>query len=348
MDCKILYAGALGEDQLARVRFDVLGELCGSIVPFDFGSTYQTIASSIGRRILRRISRPTVYRKMNRDLIHACLENGPAVLYVDKGTEIERSTLVRIRDDARSDGREICLLHFHPDHAFHPLLITRAYLESMKEYDCHFCPHSWVLEDHRKHGAKRVCFMPFGFDPRTHFRVEPAGAADEEHDMDAVFIGRWEKRRADWIMDLAKSGVRVHVWGWPRKDYGCPNLVWRGPFADFAQQREAFGRARISLGMLSDTNLDGHTARTFEIPACGGFMLGRRSSGQTGFFGEGIEMACYDNSRELVETAHHYLNNPEERESIREAGYRRCLDSGYDYKSRMSLVLEEIARFKNR
>ncbi len=347
MECKILYAGSLGGDQLAKVRFDTLCELHGSVIPFDYGPTYRTIANSISRRILRRIHRRSVYRKLNRDLVQACLETRPDVLYVDKGTELEREALVRIREDARSDGRDICLLHFHPDHAFHPLLITRAYSESMKEYDCHFCPHSWVVDDHLQRGAKRVRFMPFGFDPRTHYRVEPAGAANEEHDLDAVFVGRWEKRRAGWIMDLARSGVRVHVWGWPREDFGCANLVWRGPFADFTQQREAFGRARLSLGMLSDTNLDGHTARTFEIPACGGFMLGQRSSGQTGFFAEGVEMACFDSSRELLEQAHYYLDNPEERETIREAGYRKCLNSGYDYESRMALVAEEIAHFRS-
>lgn len=344
---RILYAGSLSPGQLARVRYDMLERDGIELEGFDYTPYDDRIGRSIPRRVVRKLHRALQYRGLNRDLAAAAARFVPDILYVDKGVDIERETLESIRAEVAGDGGPPLLLHFHPDHAFHPLLHTRAYERAVPAYDCHFIPHDWVMEDHRRRGAREIRRLDFGYDPRSHFR-EHGWAADDPDAQRCVFVGRWESDRAGWLVELAKAGVPVDVWGpwWP--DHADPSigLRCRGGFADFAEQRRIYGRSAVSLGLLSNTNHDGHTSRTFEVPACGGFMLGEATTGQTSFFEPDREMGGFTGPRELIEQARRWLGDPERREAIREAGHRRCTTSGYDYGARMTEVLRAAAELR--
>ena len=84
--------------------------------------------------------------------------------------------------------------------------------------------------------------------------------------------------------------------------------------------------------------------RTFEVPACSGFLLTDRTPGQAQYFEEDREIACFDSPEELHEKVRYYLEHDDEREAIREAGHQRCMSSGYDYEARMREVLSEIEK----
>jgi spore maturation protein CgeB len=88
------------------------------------------------------------------------------------------------------------------------------------------------------------------------------------------------------------------------------------------------------------TKGDATTTRTYEIPACGGFMLHERSDELAKFFEEGKEVACFESSAEVAEKIHYYLRHEDERKAIAQAGYNRCVPA-YSYDNRMS----EIVRY---
>jgi len=137
---------------------------------------------------------------------------------------------------------------------------------------------------------------------------------------------------------------------------GLTSTIWQrlgpdSPLRPHLRNRPAIGRelaavaslSKISLGFLSETNYDGHTSRTFEIPACGGFMLGQRSAGQLEFFEEGREIECFDSYEEMHDKIRFYLANDAARERIRAAGRERCVRSGYSYQERFRFALD-VAR----
>ena len=67
-------------------------------------------------------------------------------------------------------------------------------------------------------------------------------------------------------------------------------------------------------------------------------MLHERSEELLGLFEEGKEIACFGSIRELADKITYYLAHPEERESVRQAGYARCVPA-YSYDNRMAGLL---------
>jgi len=98
----------------------------------------------------------------------------------------------------------------------------------------------------------------------------------------------------------------------------------------------------INLCFLRKSNRDLQTTRTVEIPACGAFMIAERTDEHLEMFKEGKEAVFFSSNEELVGLVRYYLRNEEARLEIASAGRKRCLQSGYDYESRLGLVLDEL------
>jgi spore maturation protein CgeB len=141
-----------------------------------------------------------------------------------------------------------------------------------------------------------------------------------------------------------------------------PNIdlrIW-GPFWNRAkesvqrcwQKRSAYGDelaaicscSTINLGLLSEAGqgtLEGDrtTARTWQIPACGGFLLHEDTQELRAAFVVGEEAAAFCSIADLVSRISQYLKDSEGRERIRLAGQQRCVKSQYSYRSAADRVL---------
>lgn len=345
-DLKILYAAYLGSGTLSLYRCLALEELGPHVVRFPYEPYTWAERASLPVRAVRKAAPRLFVGGINRALLAAVRESRPDIVWVDKGVYFTTATLRAAMEVRTRRGQRPLFLHFHPDDAFHPTIYSALYKDTLLLYDCHFIPHRWVMDDHRRRGAKRVEFWPYGYYPAVHAPVPPSEAPGPDFGPDVSFVGRWEKGRAEWLERLASGGIGLGVWGtiWDR-------LAPDSPLRAHLRFRSAIGRelaavaslSKISLGFLSETNYDGHTSRTFEIPACGGFMLAQRSAGQLEFFEEGREIECFSSYEEMHDKIRFYLTHDSARESIRAAGRERCLRSGYSYQERFRFALD-VAR----
>ena len=83
------------------------------------------------------------------------------------------------------------------------------------------------------------------------------------------------------------------------------------------------------------------TTRSFQIPACGAFMLHERTAELARYFDEGKEVACFDTPEELSSKICHYLKHENEREAIAAAGFKRCVPA-YSYDARMAELISYV------
>lgn len=83
------------------------------------------------------------------------------------------------------------------------------------------------------------------------------------------------------------------------------------------------------------------SARTFEIPACKGFMLHIDNEEVRGLFTPGEEIDVFNDVDELCAKIESYLAHDEEREAMIEPAYRRCVPA-YSYDERARVISEWI------
>ena len=95
---------------------------------------------------------------------------------------------------------------------------------------------------------------------------------------------------------------------------------------DYVKSFKAF---KISLCFLRKMNFDQFTSRTFEIPACGGFMVAERTDDHKRLFKEDKEAVFFSSNEELLDKCKYYLAHEEERIAIAKAGRLRCETSDY-------------------
>ena len=78
------------------------------------------------------------------------------------------------------------------------------------------------------------------------------------------------------------------------------------------------------LGFFTKSNLDEYSIRSFEITACGSFLLSESSRFQKKFFREDKEAVYFSDVDECAAKIDYFLAHPKDRETIEEAGYKRA------------------------
>jgi len=148
--------------------------------------------------------------------------------------------------------------------------------------------------------------------------------------------GRWTLRRHIILCQLA-GGERFRF----HRDATLAATFQGGEVYGNDYARALTG-ARIGLGLLRQVCRDQHTTRTFEIPACGSFLLADRTDEHQEFFMEGKEAEFFSSVDELVEKVRFYTANEASRQQIAAAGRHRCLTGRYAYTDRLQDALGRI------
>lgn len=162
---------------------------------------------------------------------------------------------------------------------------------------------------------------------------------------DVCFIGHCEEPYCRHLMAATEVTKSVSIWGlWGRYMKTFPELRshWRGEGLWNYDYATALASAKISLGLLSKLIPEQITTRSFEIPASGSMLLAERTDEHQAAFVEGEEAEFFSSADEMKEKLRFYLRDEPARLKIAQKGHERCLKSGYDYRSRMKEVVDEL------
>ena len=81
--------------------------------------------------------------------------------------------------------------------------------------------------------------------------------------------------------------------------------------------------------------------RTFEVPACGGFLLTGDADNLASYYLPDKEIAIFKNQGELMEKCRYYLEHEPERKAIAQAGYSRTLKE-HTYRKRFEDIFKAM------
>jgi glycosyltransferase involved in cell wall biosynthesis len=341
LSCRILCIGETWLGSNARGAFMALRRLGHSIYIIDEFHYYPLTWRSKPARLLRKLCRPLLVRELKLEARRVAGLFKPRGVFVFKGNSVPPD-VIRFYQQ-----RGVPCVNFYPDVSFavHGRYIPKA----LPLYDHIFTTKSWGIADMQSQlGVKSVSFLEHGFDPEIHRPLVLSGEDRQRYGCDVVFIGTWSPKKEDLLAALRQAlpKAALKVWGCGWQNSHSPELAAsiQGDEVIGDEYTKALLGASICLGILSErrkgaSSGDLITSRTFNIPACGAFMLHERNEESVRYFEEGVETAFYHDAEELVKKVDHYLANPRERADIAKRGRERCLTSGYSLDERMRAVV---------
>jgi len=282
--------------------------------------------------------------KWNRLFFKRAVEFKPDIVWVEMGRHVYASTLERIKEVS-----SCLLINTYSDDFLDSSKISRHYEKSIPIYDYIFTPRQVNFPELYSRGAKKVGKFWKGFAPE---RVFPENLSNEEkrfYGTDVVFVGHYESDRAGQLAHLCKAIRNVKIWGigWQRcREVKFPQGVVQYRSTELEHEyRKALCGSKIAIHFLSRWARDTQSSRSFEIPACRVMMLAERSDDHLACFEENKEAVFFSSTEELVDKAQFYLSYDESRQKIAQAGYQRCISSGYSNYARVSAMIDEALKF---
>lgn len=295
-------------------------------------------------RLARKVFTPQLAKEFNNTLLREAEWLQPDLLFVFKGPLVQADTLRHLRRQG------VICIQYYPDVSFRT---HGPYLpDALREYDWNFSTKSFGLKDMAEQlGITNSSFLPHAFDPETHFPTEYSAKDETQYGCDISFIGNHSAKKQRIIEDLLEAApeLSMKIWGthhWsavPEKYQGHPVLG--------LEYSKAIRLSKINLALLSEQRAgassgDLITARTFEIPGAGGFMMHERTTEAEEHFTDGEDCAFFENTEELVSKIRHYLAHADKRQSIAAAGRQRSLDAGYSTDDRAQTVIAKFHELK--
>ncbi len=335
----ILYIGSLSPNCNCYKRYKTLLDLGYNVVGIDIDKSIYV--KNITASIHHRFSIGYGIYKLKQQVIKAVDELKPDLIWVDNKPYLMESTLKKIikklpkvklinvvTDDANGRYRSYWW-------------VTR---KTAKYYHHHFVQRTENIEEYYNWGAKKVDYCLRSFDPNFHKIVTLTIDEKKQFSCNVGFIGSYEEERAEFIAYLIKNGVAVNVIGdgWINKKYWstiAPHFISKGVYSDEYVKR--LNAMQIAVHFIRVANRDQQDSRTFEIPACGAFMIAQRTPVHEKLFDENKEAVFFDTKEELLEKVKYYLENVSERKAIAEAGHAKCFTAGYTHSDRLIDVLNK-------
>ncbi len=329
-----------------RHSFDrAFEKLVGQVHLFNDEALHNRMPAALRNRYVFRIFWRQIARTIQKDFINTVESVRPDLVLILKGWFYSPQMIAYLK----RRFTKTAIFCFNPDNPFNTwhfgsnnVWIT----QSLRLYDVYFIWGRFLIDELKARGLARVEYLPFAYDPQLDY---PTSVSDEERSQlgsDLVFIGNWDSEREHWLRELVD--FNLGIWG---NDYWltrCSDKLLRRCYRGNAEHGEFFSKvtaaSKISLNILRLQNKTSHNMRTFETPACGGFMLSERSDEAKAFFAEDKEAVYFSTPGELRSKVNYYLEHEEERKNIAQAGYNRCLCDNYTYLERVRSILDAYGR----
>lgn len=294
--------------------------------------------SSFSEKALARLTMRRQAHLYESAVLDSCLHLRPDVFFTVKGAHLSR----RVFETGRKMGiRTVC---FWPDRDFdHVGVDARGLLES----DLFITSKSFQMPWLSEHGmAERSAFVAHGYDPDAHAPVLK-NVTESCFTADIRYIGSHSSSKQRWIEELhqaipeARLRVVGNRWNNQLSRKLASSLVEAREYiaADYAL---AIQTSRINIAIHWGKARNGWedlvSTRTFEIPACGGFMLHIDNEEVREYYEVGTEIDVFSSVEELADKCRFYLANDSLRRQMTQKAHERAVPA-YSYHARTREVL---------
>ncbi len=329
---KLLFVGGSAETHVARSMTEA-----ATAIGLD-ATLLSTKAAYAGSGILAKLAwrildkRPLRLTKFSGSVVEHCEQLRSEIMLSTGISPITLDALNALR------SRGVTTVNFQTDDPWNPSHRTRWFLDSLRGYDVVFTPRRATIQELSAYSALRIEYLPFAYDERLFFdeNSESAGAVT-----DVILAGAADADRLPFAAALASSGLSIDLYGayWNRHSVSRP--FDRG-VASAAQLRAAHARAKVGVGLVRRANRDGHSMRTFELPAMGICTVMEDTEDHRRFFGEdGSATLYFSTPKELVAQCQRLCRDDALRSRLR-TKMRSIILCNHTYRDRVLEMLQVL------
>lgn len=219
---------------------------------------------------------------------------------------------------------------------------------------------------YKSYGITNVIKTQWAANP---FLYKPAQGSNESYKI--TFVGKNYGNREDYINLLKSANLPVQGFG----------NGWGSGFVSQEKMLEIFSFSKINLNFtetpymtakdrvkilaklvvkkeLGQYKFSGHRlidnlksaigtqrrqikGRTFEVPACGGFLLTGDADNLRDYYADGKEVVIFKDKQDMAEKCKYYLAHESERQAIAKAGYERTIKE-HTYVDRFKEIFKAL------
>jgi glycosyltransferase involved in cell wall biosynthesis len=307
------------------------------VCPVDIRSHFLG-SRTIALRLVSRAVRQACAASYNAAVLEAVRTLEPLAVLTVKGTYLTAATLTSIR------SRGVATVNYYPDvHFGHPGLDSATF----SLYDRFITTKSFQLPFLRSRlEPDRVAFLHHGYSTLV-FRPRVDRVSEADYVADVLYVGNHTPYKERWLAAVARGLPHVKLmivgngWGRAAPESGLAASYLGYPL-DGDSHARVLQQARICLALHAGPSgandwQDLVSTRTFEIPACKGFMLHIDNEEVRSLFEPGVEIDVFRSPEELCEKIVHYLAWPKLRQKMIERAYARCVPA-YSYDARAAAI----------
>lgn len=234
------------------------------------------------------------------------------------------------------------IVNYLTDDPWNPQHYCPPFRFNLASYDCIFSTKRAIIPDLLQAGVKAVHFLPFGFDPSVHYQPDEKNHnCGKNRFPEVCLVGGGDSQRQVFMSEF------VHHF---KGELGLYGGYWNSnkTLEHFDRQTvygESYCRvvrfSKINIGLIRHSNRDGHSMRSYEIPACGGLGLYQDTPEHRELFKDYPEYGFFSSPEDLSDKCHWLLDHPKEREEIRLIGIKRVVKDTNTYEARLKTILKQ-------
>lgn len=299
---------------------------------------------SLFARIVGRLSKQINIRLYNREILQVVEQLNPQVFLTVKGSNISSETLKILA------SRGIKTVNYYPDFRFSYDDVEQS---TFALYSLFVTTKSFQVEI-LKHliGREKVHFIHHGYCSDVHNISEENQLYGADFP-EVLYVGTYSADKENLFVSIIKSmpNIRLRIYGngWGRAknfDILKPALAERPLYSmNYSQLIHAVKiNLAVHMGVADDSGWqDLVSTRSFEIPACKGFMLHVDNSEIRELYDVGTEIDVFSSAEDLCTKISFYLANETIRKAMIEKAYQRCVPAySYDQRAKEIASLIEL------
>ncbi|MFN7014205.1 MAG: glycosyltransferase, partial [Bacteroidia bacterium] len=228
--------------------------------------------------------------------IHFVTQNSITHILVFKGSYLLPETIEKIKN------KGITIANYNPDNPFNKVKSSSNAIikNAINYYDYYFIWSKYLVDLINTNFQTKAFYLPFAVDDTLIKLNIEFNSCNYKYPVS--FIGNADKERTKQINTLISKYPQLNAQlflfgdGWNKNKTLNTNYQLHG--ADYFQ---TIYQSRINLNILRKQNKNAHNMRTFEIPACGGFMLHEYSNEAAELFEPDKEAIYFSNNTECID-----------------------------------------------